>query len=122
MLLQLVGGIRPSPRAVPAPLTPTPTAPRVGVGGRSARHAVEPGVALAGQVGEEVGPEAARNVDAEGVRERGQGRARTLDKKQEIVNNLDIIFGWQSSAPALCNEKNHFHIRKPFQIHIQQKH
>ncbi len=72
----------------------------MGVGGRSARHAVKPGVALAGQVGEEVGPQAARNVDAEGVGERGQGRARTLDKKQEIVNNLDIIFGWQASAPA----------------------
>jgi hypothetical protein len=121
MLLQLVG-IRPStPRAVP--LTAPPPAQRVGVGGRSARHAVEPGVALAGQVGEEVGPQAARNVDAQGVRERGQGRARTLDKKQrKIVNNLDIIFGWQTSAPALYNEKNHFHIRKPFQIHIQQKH
>jgi hypothetical protein len=86
MLLQLVG-IRRSPRAVPAPLSP-PAPQRVGVGGRSARHAVEPGVALAGQVGEEVGPQAARNVDAQGVRERGQGRARTLDKKQKkIVNN-----------------------------------
>ncbi len=102
MLLQLVG-IRPSPRAVP--LTAPPPAPqRVGVGGSAPhpRHAVEPGVALAGQVGEEVGPQAARNVDAEGIGERGQGRARTLDKKRIVYRTtiLDIIFGWQASAPA----------------------
>ena len=49
-------------------------------GRRQPRHAVEPGVALAGQVGEEVGPQPSGNVNAQGVAQRGQQRAGALNK------------------------------------------
>jgi hypothetical protein len=58
-----------------------------------------------------VGPQTARNVDAEGVGERGQGRARTLNKKRIVyrTTTLDIIFGLAGFfCPSILQMKKSF--------------
>ena len=60
------------------------------VGRVGTRHTVEPGVGLAGQVGQEVRAQAARDVDAQGVAQRAQWWWSSLNKKY-IINPIMIL-------------------------------
>jgi len=99
MLLQLA-----VPRAVPppAPLLP-PARPQGAEGVGGGRHAVEPGVALARQVRQEVGSKPARDVDAQRVTQRGEGRARTLGggKSSWLAFRISRYLAGSDSDPDL---------------------